>query len=371
MTTISKKGRKEGKRKSQLNRREFIKKSTGFIVASSAVTSGIVKPEKIFAALSSQREINIGTFGPSHCATPFVYTKLQGFFKDENLNVNLINYPTMPQIAKDLMSGRLDFGQLIVPLVFAQIAGTNGAALMVRKRSGITGPEDFKGKTMANHSKLSVHYLINMMFLETYGLNYQRDVNFKVINLNKIVDTMKNGEIDTFVMPEPKDAVTEAKGIGDIYLLSKHIWPNHPCCSVVTRREFFDKNKSLVTDVTRMITKSGLLVNRPESREDTIDILQSTSEYNYDKVPHAALKKAFTPGRSDFFPFPYQSTAMLLADIMKKYNLIPSDTDGRQLAREVFQSDLSRKLMAELGTDPPESDFRIEKILGKLKDYTV
>ena len=135
--------------------------------------------------------------------------------------------------------------------------------------------------------------------------------------------------------------------------------------------EFFEKNRSLVTDVTRTITQSGLLVNQPDTREQTIDVLQSTSEYNYDKVPKKVLMKAFTPGRSDFYPFPYQSTALLIVEIMKKYNLLSPELKDKKIARDVFQSDLSRQIMTDLGSTPPETNFRTEKILGKLKDYTI
>ena len=366
-------------------RRQFIKQAGCFLL-SSTVASEIISAKPALAAPLGSRQVNIGTFGPSHCATPFVYSKLCGFFKKEKLNVNLINYPTMPAIAKDLIRGKLDMCQLVVPLVFAihsgaspfvktpmvvtQITGTNGSALMVKKGSGIAGPLDFKGKIMAVHSKLSVNYLMNIMFLESYGLRCRQDVMFKIIDKKEIVSAMQNGEIDSFLMPEPQDAITEAKDIGDIYLLSKYIWPNHPCCALAARRDFFEENRAMVTDVTRMVTKGGLLANRPATRLEAIDLLQSSPDYNYDKVPKAVLREAFTPGRSDFYPFPYQSSALLIIEIMKKYHLLPAETDNGKLAQEVFQSSLSRKLMTELGADAPVSDYRVEKILGKLKLYT-
>jgi hypothetical protein len=40
------------------------------------------------------------------------------------------------------------------------------------------------------------------------------------------------------------------------------------------------------------------------------------------------------------------------------------------LARDVFQSDLSRKLIVELGEEAPESNYRVEKVLGNLKSYS-
>lgn len=387
--TVSRKKYRQMSRafKPRVSRREFLKQLGGALLASTAITSTAALPSKAFAGIPRHRRINIGTFGPSHCATPFVYAKLQGIYAERGLDVNLTNYSDMLLIAKDLASGTLDFGQLIVPLVFAihsgkspikekiplvitQIAGTNGAAITIRKDSGITKPADFKEKTLANHSALSVHYLINMMFLESYGLKHKEDVNIKLIDPGHIIEAMKNGEIDAFTMPEPNVALTEAKGYGSVFLLTKHIWPNHPCCSLVTRREFFEKEKSLVTDVTRAITKSGLAVDNPDTRRETIDILQRSPDYVYDKIPTAVLRKAFTPGRSDFNPFPYQSSAQLLIEIMKRYGLLDNGVDGPTLAREVFQSDLSRQIMVELGAHPPATNYRVEKILGNLKEYS-
>ena len=370
---------------STCTRRGFIQTVGGLLLSSSAVGAGLIEPGSVFAA-PSKRVINIGTFGPSHCAAPFVYTQMKGLFKAEKLRVNLINYQTMPGIAKDLANGKLDFGQLVVPLALAmhsgakpfntktplvitQIAGTNGSALIVRNGSGIDGPKDFKGATVASHSRLAVNYLINMMFLESNRLNYKKDVKFKLVGLQEMVPAMQKGEIDAFIMPEPTNALAEHKGIGRVKLLSKYLWWNHPCCSLVSRKELFDKEKELVTSVTRMMTKGGLMINEQETRGETVDFLRSTSKYRYEKVPRQVLVRAFVPGRADFYPFPFQSSALVIIDIMKKHKLLPRNVNDKRLAREVFQSDLSRKIMTELGATPPESDFRAEKILGKVKTF--
>ncbi|MEW5803383.1 MAG: ABC transporter substrate-binding protein [bacterium] len=368
------------------SRRNFIKRMA-VAVSSSMVGAGLIKPRSIMAVIPPLPEINIGVFAPSHCTVPFVYTKLKGFFQEEKLRVNLINYPDMALIANDLISGKLDFGQLIVPLVFAihtgskpftsktpmvitQITGTNGAALMVRKGAGIINPLDFKGKTIVNHAKLSVHYLINMMFLEKHGLDYQKSLNFRVIKLNKIVEALQKSEVDAFIMPEPRDAMIEKLNLGEVYMLSKYIWPNHPCCGLVTRKAFFDKNSELVISVTRAMTKGGLLANEAASREGMIDLLQGAPRYKYNQLPRDVLRNAFTPGRSDFYPFPYQSAALVIIDLMKKYGLLSDHIDSGKLAGEVFLSHQSRRIMRELGANPPESDYREERILGNIRLYS-
>ncbi len=367
---------------SPATRRQFIKK-----VGAIAAGATIMPAGRLVAGTGTLREVRIGTFGPSHCATPFVYAQLRGFFKDEAVNVRLTNYETMPSIAKDLISDKLDFGQLVVPLALAihtgsgpfstptpvaipQITGCNGAALLIREGAAIKRPSDFKGKTLANHSPLSVHYLLNMMFLENHGLDYQKEVDFRIVGLGKIMDAVKAGEIDALVMPEPMNAVMEAKGIANIYMLSKYLWPNHPCCSLVTKRSTLDGNEELVAAVTRAMTRAALEVDNPDTREETVDLLRSSQQYKYRTIDKKVLLRAFIPGRADFHPFPYQSTFMLIAEEMTKYRLLPAGTDTRRLAAEVALSDFSRARISEVGGEPPAHNYRAEKVLGTLRQYS-
>ena len=367
-------------------RRDFLK-GMGALSTSLFAGQTFSRAKQVFAE-NIPKQINIGTFGPSHCSVPFVYAKLKGFFKQDNLNINLINYPNMPLIAQNLISGKIDFGQLIVPLAFAmhsgakpfseatpivipQITGNDGAVLMVRKDTGIHSPLDFKKKTLANHSKLSVHFLINMMFLEKHGLNYQKDLNVKIVELGNIINATKDGQVDAFVMPEPKNAIAEKMGIANVFMLSRYLWQDHPCCCLVTKRETFEKNTEMVTAVTRTITKAGLLANDADTREETIDLIRSSDEYNFEKISKDVLMRAFIPGRADFYPFPYLSSAMLIIQEMKKYDLLDTTVNGKKMAEDVFLSDLSRSIIKDLGAAPPSSNYRTEKILGEFKNYSL
>ncbi len=366
-------------------RRKFIARVGGAVLSAGALGTGLLRPDAIMASVATGREVTIGTFGPSHCSATFVYARMKGLFQDR-LTVHLVNYPDMGSIARDLASGKLDFGQLVVPLAFAmhtgskpfaaktpvvipQIAGTNGSALVIRSGAPIAKPADFKGKTVASHNALSVNHLINVMFFEANGLVLDKDVKYKQVDLEQVGPALKAGEIDAFVMPEPADALAEHTGAGKVYLLSKYIWPNHPCCALVCRKDFYDKNATLVADVTRSMTRAGLTINEAENRESTIELLRSSDAFKFDKVPAPVLKNAFTPGRADFYPFPYQSSALIIIDIMKRLGLLAKDVNDKRLAEEVFLSGLSRKLMKEVGAEAPAKDHRMEKILGKLKTF--
>jgi ABC-type nitrate/sulfonate/bicarbonate transport system substrate-binding protein len=206
---------------------------------------------------SEENNYNRHLFSIPLCS-PSYFCRKKRYFKDERLNVKLINYPTMFALANDLISGRIDFGQLTVPLTFAihhgsipfklqeklvmpMILGVHGSNLMVSKDSGITRPDDFKGKTIATHTKLTVHYLLVRLYLESNGVDAERDVKMSIVNLKELTGVLQSGEIDAFMMAEPVNAMAEETGNATTYILNRFIWRYHPCCGLATRRELFDQ----------------------------------------------------------------------------------------------------------------------------------
>ncbi len=367
-------------------RREILQQTGKIILACSLPALPGFRPGLLRAAPVSSRPLTVGILTPSHCAGPYLLARAEGFFKAEGLAVELRRYSGTAQIAADLIGGRLDFGQLVTPLAFAmhtgakpfvaptpmvvvQITGTNGGALMIGNHSKIRGPDDFAGKTVAIHSKLMVHYLLFVLFLESYGLDYRKDIKFQVVELDKQVGALRDGKVDAIIMPEPSDALIEEQEYGKVYLLTKNIWPNHPCCSLVATRRRYDADPEEVKAFSRALTLGALAANEPDRRDGLIDMLRNQPGLGYDILPRSLLQRAFTPGRTDFQPFPYQSSARLIIEIMKKQALLDARVDDRTLAGEVFLSGLSREVMRELGATPPDSDYRVEKVLGRLKDY--
>jgi len=370
-------------------RRDFLQQTGKIILACSLTALPAFHSVPVRAAARVRRKpLRVGIFTPSHCGAPYLLARAKGFFQSEGLAVELRNYPSMAKIAEDLGYGRLDFGQLITPMIFAmhtgappfksvtpmvvvQITGTNGGALMIGKRSKISGPADFVGKDVAIHSKLMVHYLIFMMFLESYGIDYRQDINFQLVELEHLVDDLRDGKTDAIIMPEPSNAIIEINGYGQVYLLTKNIWPNHPCCALAATRHFQEGNREQVKAFSRAVTLGALVANEPNRRGELVELLHDSSGFGYDNLPRPVMQRAFTPGRTDFQPFPYQSSARVIIEIMKQHQLLDARVDDQALAGEVFLSGLSREVMRDLGATTPASDYRVEKILGRMKDYGV
>lgn len=362
-----------------ITRRDFIKTAT------TAVTAGMVLgnvPRFTKYAYASTK-IRIGVIAPSHCALSMVYSSLNDTFKKNGVNAEIVYLPDMPDIAKGMLSGDLQVGQLITPVFFAinagtgpfkgnatpivcaQTSGTNGGVLIRKKGSNINKPKDLKGKNVGVHSPLMVNSLLFNALLVRYQLNPKEDLNIKVIKMNELIPALKKGEIDAFINPEPLATVSKLKEVGEDVMLSKNLWFKHPCCLVTMRKDFFESDKGLAKAIYSSTMESGLKLNNPETRFQAIEKIHIDSQ-PYNKLPFEALKKAFNPGRSDFDPFIYQSSGKAVLTMMRNSNMLPDSVDIDDMVAKTCLSDLSREILASVGGKPPADNSRVEKIIGQV-----
>ena len=323
----------------------------------------------------------IGIFSPSHCAAPLIFAEHKGYFSKAGVKVELVNYPTMVDLAKDLVAGVIDLGQLTVPLAFSINAGTNpfalssplvipmilgvhGSNLMIRKDSEISQPVDFKNKIIATHTKLTVHYLLVRLYLQRSGIDTEKDVTMSIVKLNELTKVLNQGSIDAFMMPEPINALAEETGQAHPYILNQFIWRHHPCCGLAARKEFFhSQDREQMLNLVSAITRASLYINKERNRDELVASL-TKSAYGFDQLPRKVIEMAFAFSRSSFYPFPYQSTAVLLLMMMQDFKLLPT-LDAKTTAAEVFQSDFMRECLARIGKNAPRKNFRPEIVLGR------
>lgn len=327
--------------------------------------------------------IKVAVLSPSHCALPMIYAQQAGFYQEYGLQVEIYNASSMAEIAWAIFQEKIQFGQLMVPLTIAahmglgsfhkregslvspMWAGTNGGAMVVRSDSDIMVPGDLKGKTIGIHSRYLFHYLITMELLERYQLEASTDVGIKIIHMKNMVNALKNGEIDAFVNAEPLSSAAVAKGIARDFLLSKDLWFRHPCCCLTARRSLFEQHQSLFHDFTMATMRGALALNSTGSRNEKLKhIWENTPQYQ--ELPLPVLQKAFTPGRTDFDPFPYQSSLKVVGKMLKHNGLMPRDLAYDAICNEVFLSDYARSIMEKLNVnDIPSSNHRPESVIGK------
>jgi len=286
------------------------------------------------------KKVRIGVLCPAHCSIPLVYADLEGIYRKYGLETEIVYLSGMPQIVKGVVSGDLQCGHVIAavfmaahlgigpfkpiqtPWVATQVTGTNGGVFAIARDRGIKSILDLKGRTVGAHSPLMTHSILIKALLAKHGLKVGEDVKVKTVHFHRIVTEMKQGAIDAFIHPEPLPSMAAAKGVADDFMLTKNLWYRHPCCVLGMTRKFFKNEAETARLLTLGTTEAGLVANDYRRRDRVIDLIHSKSK-PYGKLPREIYRKAFMPGRSDFEPFPYQSSAKVLLGLMKSQGMLP------------------------------------------------
>jgi nitrate/nitrite transport system substrate-binding protein len=192
-----------------------------------------------------------------------------------------------------------------------------------------------------------------------------KDVTLKVMGMDSMIKALETNEIDAFINPEPLSSLAVSKGLAKDFILTKDLWFRHPCCCLTTRRTLFENESNLFQDFVTATLKSSLEINDPTSRELKLKMIWKRLP-QFQQLPFGVIKSSFTPGRSDFEPFPYQSSARVVAKLLQKNGLISQNVSVEEVASEIFLSDYTRNLMESIqAAYIPSSNDKEEKVVGR------
>jgi len=362
---------KRGNKMQKTTRRQFVQQ-----MATTIGGIALSGPTMLFA---QNKPIKIGVYAPSHCSLPPVHAFHMKLYQKNGVNVEIVYCKEMLDIVNKLYAGDVEFAQLMspiilqmhsgqmkskhVPLAVTQVLGTNGGILGISSQSKIKKIQDLAGKCIGVHSPLMVHYLIMQLLLDKYGLS-QKNVDIKTVPMHRIRQALVSGEIDGFINPEPLPALLESQSISRSLLQTRMFWLNHPCCLLTCRKSYFKKNQQMVEDVTRATATSCLMLNSIAMRKSQIEKIYAFHT-PFNKIPLEQLQQAFQPRRSDFFPFPFLSSAYVIVEQMKKAKLLPESLKVKAFAKDVFQSNFAMRIIEQAsslvpGTSIPSSIERNE-----------
>lgn len=328
------------------------------------------------------RKVRIGVCVPSHCAMPVLWARSQGLYREQGLRVEVVFCEGMPALVEELRRGRIHFAQLItslalavhagsrpfrtLPLALTQFVGINGGVLAVSSCCEMERLGDLKGRRIGVHSPWMVHSLILGMALRKAGLKMGEDVEVVVVPMSKMPEALKRGEIDAVINPEPLPSFLESQGALRTLFTTRIFWRDHPCCGLVTTAERLRRDRELVEAVTLATTIAGLELQNPVRRKEAIARIHDEVA-PYREIPLTVLFEAFRPGRSDFYPFPFRSAGMVLAEEMAIRGQLPRGTEPESLVDGLFQWELAMEVMEKAsqrveGTVVPSGPDRRERL---------
>jgi nitrate/nitrite transport system substrate-binding protein len=363
-------------------RREFLK-LVGAATAGAALASAF--PLAAAKALAQERlgppekkDLRIG-FIPITCATPIIMAEPMGFYRKHGLNVQVVKGSGWAMI-RDLSINKetdathmltpmplaisMGVGSQAVPYLMPAVENINGQAItLANKHKGVRSAKDLKGFKFAVPFDYSMHNFLLRYVLAEEGVDPDRDVQIRVVPPPEMVANLRAGNLDGYLAPDPFNQRAVYEEIGFIWMLSKDIWPGHPCCAFAATREFAEKYPNTFQAVVRAILDATQYAHAPANRKE---IARAIAPRNFLNQPVEVIEQVLTgtfpdglgntrtvPDRIDFDPFPYHSMAIWILTQMKRWGYVKGDVDYRKIAEQVYTATATRETMKALGQKAP------------------
>jgi nitrate/nitrite transport system substrate-binding protein len=381
------------------SRREFLKRvavAGALIAAASCGQPQSSQPptESSPAASASpskleKTDLTIG-FIPITCATPIVMSDPLGFYKKYGLNVTVKKMPNWAAVRDSAIAGELDayhmlspmpiaitmgLGSAAFPIKLASIENINGQAITValKHKDTVKEAKDFKGFKIGVPFPFSMHNLLIRYYLAAGGLDPDKDVQISPVPPPDSVAKMTAGELDAMLMPDPFNQRAVFEKVGYIHMLSKDLWPGHPCCAFAASQAWIDTNPNTFKAVNKAIIDAAAYASVPSNRGE---IAKALIERKYLNQPLPVVEAVLTgkyedglgktfdvPDRIGFDPYPWKSFAKWISSQLVRWDLMPKDkADYEKISGDIFLTEVASELQKELGQTPAAEAERVEKL---------
>ncbi|MCK5344730.1 MAG: ABC transporter substrate-binding protein, partial [Candidatus Heimdallarchaeota archaeon] len=245
----------------------------------------------------------------------------------------------------------------------ATVQNVNGQALtLATEHIGIKNVLDMKGFTFGVPYRFSMHYYLLCYFLASNGLNPLKDVSIIEVAPPTMPFYLKKGRVDGIFAPEPFNQIPVYQKIGFIYILSKDIWPGHPCCSFATTQKFIDIYPNTYRIMLKSVIEAELMLHEAdiEQRKTIAKEISAPPYLNQnDYIPVAqALSGDFPdgkggnfiiPNRIDFIPHPWAEYGIWILSQMQRWSQLPGKVDYKDIIESVFELEETKEFAKALG----------------------
>src|SRR2546427_240718 len=240
------------------------------------------------------------------------------------------------------------------------------AITLAMKHKGVKQAREMKGFKFAVPFDYSMHNFLLRYVLAEEGLDPDKDVQIRVVPPPEMVANLRAGNLDGYLGPDPFNQRAVFEEVGFIWMLSKDIWPGHPCCALATTREFAEKMPNTFKAVLAAIIDATQYAHDTTHRKE---IAAAIAPRNFLNQPVEVVEQVLTgvypdglgatktvPDRIDFDPFPYQSMAVWILTQMKRWGYVKTDVTYKKIAEEVFLATACRDALRAAGARAPESN---------------
>ena len=283
--------------------------------------------------------LKVGVIPIADVAPLYVGIK-QGFFKQENLNVQPQLAEGGATITAQVVSGDLQVGfsnttsliiaaskKLPVQIVAQGVQGASSEdkawdAVLSKKGSPVTDPKALEGKTVSVNNLNNVGPLTINNAMEKAGADFKK-VKYVEVPFPDANGALDTGRIDAAWVVEPFVSQGTAQGAKQVLHPFESMGPNFTVATYFTTKQYSAKNKDVLDRFVRAINKS---LTYSQSHPDVVRQVVPT----YTKIPKPVAAKMLLPQWGADLNRP---TIQQTVDLSQKYGFIKDKPDLNDLIR--------------------------------------
>ena len=331
-------------------------------------------------------------FIPITCASPIIMAEPMGFYNKFGMDVKVVKMPSWGAVRDSAIAGELDAYHMLAPMPIsmtlglgtspfsvklASIENINGQAITVanRHKGKVKGPADMKGFIFGVPFPYSMHNLLLRYYLAKGGVDPDKDVQIRPVPPPDSIAQLVAGDIDAYLMPDPFNQRAVYEDAGFIHLLTKELWPGHPCCAFAAGEPWINEHPETFRALNKSIIDAAAYVSTPSNRKEVAKAISGRGFLNQPtEVVEAVLTGKFedglgrtqnVPDRIDFKPYPWQSFSHWIQSQLIRWDLGGAVAaiqagDFNPNSASIFLTDEAQALEREMGGNPPTARFRKE-----------
>jgi two-component system, oxyanion-binding sensor len=294
--------------------------------------------------------VAIGHFDAAHMLGPMVVA--------ENVGTSHFATPLVAPVALGTGANAITVSQALWQAMQEHGAGIGlGPAVQAQALARVVEQRAAAGCAPLNLAMVfpfSCHNYQLRDWLESAGIDPDRDVRLVVLPPPLLVDALRSGQVDGFCVGEPWNSLAVDAGIGVIAVVCSDVWERPPEKVLGMRARFAEERPELVAALVRAIDAASRWAADAGNRKDLAQLL---SQPRYVGAPARLLLAALNGSicvsagqepiqRPDFASFgpdsivPYERYAELFHSRMRRWDQVAADASGLARARASFRPDL-------------------------------
>jgi NitT/TauT family transport system substrate-binding protein len=288
----------------------------------------------------------------------FFIAQEEGFFKQEGLDVELVEFANSADGLAALRAGKLDLGAFgtTAPLVHIAkgadlriIGGVMGedAAIIATPQNAksIQKVANLKGKKVAT-VRLATGDAVLRGALYDAGLNWKTDLQiFELKNPPAVIEAVKSGQVDAGVVWGPHDLRAQEQGL-QVVIRSRTLQPGHPCCRLTVNAKEVQERPEVWEHFIRAFLRAEKFAQ--VNHEKTIDDISK-----YLKLDRGLIQKAYYEGYLDQSSDPNVAGVQHFWKVMIKSDFIESQND----ITRYIETRIYKKALDQLAKENPKDPF--------------